>query len=132
MRPEGAKGDRQLSLNVMWVSKPQVRPPDPNLAQNIQCPTMAINGHRPSRFQSWPLAPTKAHNFNSSSVSSQEKGNPPPDCGSWAAGTSNGTYMVLYTIMHHFSQKYNGDGFNTKFLDFKFLRQSIIPFQRNN
>ncbi|MBW0580886.1 hypothetical protein O181_120601 [Austropuccinia psidii MF-1] len=93
------------------ATRGQAGSPDPRFWPNPQTikgpgpknPKMTIHFYRPSILNSWSMETNGGHQFTCSRVSLQDKGNPPPNHGPQATGTMNGAYMVLYTIMHHFS-----------------------------
>ncbi|MBW0510569.1 hypothetical protein O181_050284 [Austropuccinia psidii MF-1] len=45
-------------------------------------------------------------------------------------GCRSGAYMVLYTIMHHFAQQFNGDIFRTKFHNCNSRSQNPMPISK--
>ncbi|MBW0535856.1 hypothetical protein O181_075571 [Austropuccinia psidii MF-1] len=105
MRSKGDKGGSPLA------PKPQLGPPEPNLASNLIKPKMAINHHR-THFgpqSSWttfqPMAfgnHQRPPDQRSSSFPLTLRGILPILHAPHTQGCRSGAYMVLYTIMRHF------------------------------
>ncbi|MBW0514219.1 hypothetical protein O181_053934 [Austropuccinia psidii MF-1] len=111
MKSKGAKGCSPLAPKARWVSNhkwahlSQFLTMDPNPPILDKNPNDPISNQGPpvAHFWPWPLETPRGHQLSSNPLFSSTQGE---DFSFLHAprtqGCRSGTYMVLYTIMHHF------------------------------
>ncbi|MBW0497692.1 hypothetical protein O181_037407 [Austropuccinia psidii MF-1] len=136
MRPKGKPTSPQGLVDL----KPQLGRPEPFLASNPIKPKMAMKTLRTHFGQGSPwitFHPMASGNHQGSQDQLQNlfltsRGIFPFLHASCTQGCRSGAYMVLYSIMHRFAQKSNGDILRTKFHDKELRSQSPTPISKED